>query len=109
MLDLKFQTMQTQLEERFDQLQEAVARVETQTTKTNGKVADAFIQIEAGKKFNWKITGALVLGMATLLPIMGFTLLRVWDTPAVTQGQIKNAVQLGVSQALVNYEVTNQK
>lgn len=106
-LDLKFQAMQEQNDARFDQLLQQGARIENQTTKTNGHVAVAFKDIEELKQSRTGLTYAFALFVLVVLPILGVTLLRVWDTKQVTQVQVQQAVQTGVDNALLNYEKTN--
>lgn len=100
MLDLKFDTLQEQMETRFDQILEQGARVENQTTKTNGHVAQAFRDIEAQKKFSWLLVGGWTIFVLFVVPALGLTMYKVWNVPTLSEYQIKQASLQGALQAM---------
>lgn len=89
----------------LQKIDDKVNDVLTQATKTNGSVAKATIEIEHLKRWRTGLTYAYLVLMVVILPILGFTLLRVWNTPPLTASQIKQASQQGVIQGIEQLQV----
>lgn len=87
--------LRTTLQKIEDKIDEAVK----QSTKTNGSVAKALVDIENLKRWRTGLTYAWMAFVLLVVPILGFTLLKVWDTPQLTQYQVQQASQQGVTQA----------
>lgn len=105
MSDLEQPMGNTELRITLGAIQESVKDVLTQATHTNGSVADALRDIEVLKRWRTGLTYSWIGFTLLLLPVLGVTMLRVWDTPQITQAQVQNAVQEGVNQAMVNFEL----
>lgn len=105
-LDIKFQSMQEHMETRIEQVLEQGARIENQTTKTNGHVAAAFKEIDRLKKISWMQMGGWAVVIIAILPALGLTMYKVWNTKTITQSQIQEASQQGLENALENYQLS---
>lgn len=101
-LDEKFLSVENKLEVHFDAQGEMLKRIEEQTKKTNGSVADL-------KVFREQFMG----GAKVAIPLMSIlTAAMGWLTvdylnhrdKEFSQEQIQAAVAAGISDALANYE-----
>lgn len=89
----------------LNRIEENVGDVLKQATKTNGSVAKAMIDIENLKRWRTGLTYSWIAFTILMLPILGFTLLRVWDTPTLTTYQVQQASQQGVQKAFETQEL----
>lgn len=80
-------------------IEENVSDVLKQATKTNGSVAKATIDIEHLKRWRTGLSYAWIGFVALVVPILGFTLLKVWDTPQLTEQQVQDATQKAIISA----------
>lgn len=105
----------TELRLALQNIEEKVDESVKQSTKTNGSVAKALVDIENLKRWRVGLTYAWMAFVLLVVPILGFTLLRVWDTPVLTSDQIESASEQGLTQAFQAHELqkvvsqTNQK
>lgn len=77
-----------------------------QGTQTNGHVARALVDIENLKRWRTGMAYSWIVFSLVVLPILGFTLYRVWGQTQITPSQIKSATEIGVIEAL---SATNNK
>lgn len=77
-----------------------------QGTATNGHVARALVDIENLKRWRTGMAYAWIVFSLAILPILGFTLYKVWGQTQITTSQIKSATETGVLEAL---SATNSK
>lgn len=97
----------TELRLTLQNISEKVDESVKQSTKTNGSVARALIDIENLKRWRTGLTYAWMAFVLLVVPILGFTLLRVWDTPQLTPVEIKQSAQAGTTAALEAQELQN--
>lgn len=86
-------------------IEEKVDESVKQSTKTNGSVAKALIDIENLKRWRTGLTYAWMAFVLLVVPILGFTLLKVWDTPQLTPYQIKESAEQGTTQAFETMQI----
>lgn len=109
--------MQEQNDARFDQLLEQGGRIENQTTKTNGHVADAFKKIDTNRreqeieneklrKFNWILIGGWGIFTILVAPILVGLVLSELSRKPITPLEVQQASEAGVNQALQAYNIS---
>lgn len=81
----------------------------SQAKLTNGHVADAFREIENLKRWRTGLTYAWAVFVLILLPILGETLYKTWNTEELTAQQVQYSVKNGVTDALAQYQLQNNK
>lgn len=108
-LDERFTSLQDSFEVRLDAQTLTLGRIETQTTKTNGHVADAFKEINALKGDNKYMKGGIAASTFFIIMITG--VVGYWFNDYIkhrdkefSQEQIQSAVAAGIDQALKSYE-----
>lgn len=78
----------------FKDIREGQDRIETQTTKTNGRV-------RAIEKWRAFITGAVSVITLILVPLLGWSLLEIINFKETVHIQVQSAVQ----DAIAQYEI----
>lgn len=58
------------LDEKFVDIKDTLERIEAQTTKTNGSVAKAFVEINNLKNWRWFLGGIGAVITVLLIPIL---------------------------------------
>lgn len=86
-------------------IEEKVDESVKQSTKNNGSVAKALIDIENLKRWRTGLTYAWTAFVLLVVPILGFTLLKVWDTPQLTEQQLLDADKQAVTSAFNTQEL----
>lgn len=89
----------------LQKIDEKVEESVKQATKTNGSVAKALIDIENLKRWRTGLTYAWMAFVLLVVPILGFTLLKVWDSPQITPYQIQQSAEQGTTQAFEAMQV----
>lgn len=80
-----------ELDEKFDGVHVQLDRIETQTTKTNGSVANL-------KSWRDMTVGALAILTLMIVPILGWALIQLVNIP--------QDINTAITQELQNYDVT---
>ena len=71
--------LKTLIEDRFDRNSEDHQRIETQTTKTNGRVNKLEEEMSGLQAWKNKVLGALIITEAILLPVAIWALIKILE------------------------------
>lgn len=88
------------LENRLTRIEDKLGATLDQTKKTNGHVADAMRDIASLKEFKSGMIYAWIFALTIIVPILGISLYKVWNTKPVTASQIQAAVQAGINDSI---------
>lgn len=88
------------IESEVSEIKGLAMSTNTQAKLTNGHVADAFREIDNLKGDRRFLRGMWVIIVLMVVPALGITMYRVWDTPQLTPYQIKQASLDGELQAM---------
>lgn len=86
--------MKREVDEKFQDIKDALGRIETQTTLTNGRVSSQ-------ERWRAYMTGGMTVLTIIVVPLLAWAM---WVLANI-QGQVNSAVD----QALASYEITETK
>ncbi len=93
-VDMIVDGIKNHVKSSLDEINNTLARVETQTVKTNGRVNS----IESWKDY---ATGAMAVIIMCLIPLLGWALYQIVNF----NDKIDERVRVGIERALANYEI----